>query len=74
MQLGSHPDAVQRVWDNLDGVLPEDCRAIVYGTAVLVDPNSDVVFAMSYGTAYALRVSRQQINAANEAGCKAEHT
>jgi hypothetical protein len=74
MQLGSHPDVVQRVWDDLGGALPVDCRAIVYGTPGLVQPHSGVVLAMAYGTAYAIRVPTQLIAAAYKAGCKAEQS
>lgn len=73
-QLGSHPDAVERVWVDLDGALPVDCRAIVCGSPALVDPDSRVVLAMSYGTAYALRVPTQQIDAAVSVGCEVERT
>ena len=73
-QLGSHPDAVERVWVNLNGSLPVDCRAIVYGSPALVDPGCGVVLAMSYGTAYALRVPTQQIDAALAVGCELERT
>ncbi len=72
MRLGSHPEIVQRIWDDFGETLPEDCRAIIYGTPALVEPISGVVFAMSYGTAYAIRVPTQLIDMAYKAGCKAE--
>lgn len=74
LQLGSHPDIVQRVWDDLGGALPADGRAIVYGTPALVDPRSGVVLAMAYGTAYVIRVPESLLEAAYKAGCQAERS
>jgi hypothetical protein len=66
--LGSHPDCVGRVWQDLNAALPVDCRAIVYGTPALVEPKSGVVIALAYGTSYALRVSEGKLNEALTAG------
>jgi hypothetical protein len=74
MQLGSHPDVVQRVWDDLGRALPVDCRAIVYGTPSLVDPRSGVVLAMAYGTAYVIRVPERMLDGAYQAGCRTERS
>jgi len=74
LQLGSHPDIVQRVWDDLGGALPADCRAIVYGTPALVDPRSGVVLAMACGTAYVIRVPENLLEAAYKAGCRVERS
>ena len=52
--LGSHPDCVGRIWEELNTALPVECRAIVYGTPSLVEPKSGVVIALAYGTSYAL--------------------
>jgi hypothetical protein len=55
--LGAHPDLLQRLWDELGRVLPEDCRWVVLGTPVLVRPRSGVIFAFGGGTqTYALRL------------------
>lgn len=69
---GSHPEIVERVWDEFGGSLPADCRALVYGTPALVEPRSGVVIAMAFGTAYALRVPARSIAEALAAGCQAE--
>ena len=68
MQAGSHPDVVERVWDVLGASLPVDCRALVYGAPALVHPREGVVFAVAYGTRYAIRVPDESINAALKVG------
>lgn len=54
---GSHPDIVQRVWDELGGVLPGKCRRLVYGTPSLVHNRSGIVIAICNGTQYNLRLT-----------------
>jgi hypothetical protein len=53
---GSHPDIVQRVWDELGRALPEDGRCLLFGTPALVHPKSGVILAVCFGTAYSLRL------------------
>ncbi len=36
LRIGSHPDVVQLLWDQLGPALPEDCRAVVPGSPALV--------------------------------------
>jgi hypothetical protein len=74
LNLGSHPDIVERIWDGLNAHLPQDCRAIVYGSPVLVHPGAGIVIAMGYGTSYVLRVPEAFIGAALALGCTARHT
>jgi hypothetical protein len=54
--LYTHPEVLQHLWQDLNGALPEDCRAIVHGHAVLRHPCTGIVFAFAAGTQYVLRV------------------
>ena len=55
--LGTHPEIVERLWDDLAGVLSKNCRWILYGTPVLVHHASGVVFGFAGGSqTYALRL------------------
>ena len=73
-ELGSHPDVVERVWEQLGAALPAEARVIVYGTPALVHPEAGVVLAMAYGTQYAFRVPDDLIDEARQAGCETVHT
>jgi hypothetical protein len=66
--MGSHPETVERVWDQLGSILPETCCCLLYGTPALVAPTSGIVLAIAFGTAYALRVPEVAVPAAIEAG------
>ncbi len=73
-RLGTHPDLLERLWDQLGGVLPKDCRWIVHGTPVLVHPDSGVLFAFAGGTqTYALRLPPTERGAALAAGAQTVH-
>jgi hypothetical protein len=55
--LGTHPDLVARLWDEIAASLPADCRFVVFGTPALVRPDSGIVFGFAGGThTYALRL------------------
>jgi hypothetical protein len=66
---GSHPEVVQHLWKKLGRRLPVDCRAILFGSPVLIEPSSGVMIAKAYGTAYVVRVSPADIEAALSLGC-----
>jgi hypothetical protein len=57
LTLGSHPDIVERVWDELGQELSPDARCVVLGRPALVAPGPGLVLALALGTSYALRVA-----------------
>lgn len=65
---GSHPDIVQRVWDDLGADLPVECRCLVYGTPALVQDRSGVVIAICNGTQYNLRLTAEDLLEASAKG------
>lgn len=59
--LGTHPDLVARLWDELGGTLPTDCRVVFCGTPALAHPQTGTVFGFAGGTqTYALRLPEPQ--------------
>ncbi len=66
--LGSHPEAVERVWDQLGSTLPQHCRCIVFGTPGLVAPRSGILLAKALGTAYILRIPMNAMDEVIQAG------
>ena len=74
MQAGSHPDIVERVWDQLGRSLPVDCRAMLYGGPALVEPRSGLVIALAYGTQYVIRIPQAYRAQALESGCSVEQS
>ncbi|MFN8224848.1 MAG: hypothetical protein U0R50_16560 [Gaiellales bacterium] len=74
LTLGSHPDVVARVWDELGAAFPPQARCAVYGGPALVDPRNGVVVALALGTSYALAVPLHEHEAALAAGLSAAHT
>lgn len=56
LNLGTHPDLVERFWKGITTLLPEPCCWVVYGSPVLVHPRTGILFGWAGGThAYALR-------------------
>ena len=69
LTLGTHPDLVARLWDELRQSLPVDCRAIFYGSPSLVRPDTGTVFGFAGGThTYALRLPESERLEAARAG------
>ena len=68
LHAGSHLDCVERVWDSLGKSLLEDCRFLDLGRPVLAHPVSGFVFAMPYGTSYAVWIPQPQHAEATTAG------
>jgi hypothetical protein len=57
-RLGTHPDLIIRLWDQITTELPVRCEWVVCGHPALVRPDSGIVFAFATGTfIYALRLS-----------------
>jgi hypothetical protein len=69
---GSHPDIVERVWDQLGKALPVDCRCLVCGTPALVHPASGVILAICNGTQYNLRLPADAMQEAMQRGVRLE--
>jgi hypothetical protein len=61
---GSHPDIVQRVWDELGAILPKKCRCLVYGTPAIVHDRTGIVIAICNGTQYNLRLTEDDLREA----------
>ena len=58
-----------RLWDELGGALPFDCRAIFYGRPALIHPDTGIVFGFAGGThTYALRLPPAVLSEALQAG------
>jgi len=74
LELGSHPDVVERVWDELGTVFGQDSRQIVCGRPALVHPMAGVVLAIAWGTRYVLRLSEDMAMKARDGGFKTVHT
>ncbi len=74
MNLGSHPDIVEHLWDQLGPVLTHDCRCIVFGTPGLVAPRSGILLAKAFGTQFILRIPREVMGEALRAGAKTKMT
>jgi hypothetical protein len=53
---GTHPDVLERLWNQIGKELPVDSRALVYGKPALVHPESGTVLAFALGTEYAIRL------------------
>ena len=69
LSLGTHPDLVARLWDELQAQLPTDCRIVFAGRPALLHPVTHVVFGFASGThTYALRLPEREREAAIAAG------
>ena len=72
-ECGSHPDVVERIWDQLGKHLPVRSRQVVLGTPALVH-RSGVVLAIAIGMQYGLRVPARILNEGLSAGMRTEVT
>jgi len=69
---GSHPDIVQRVWDEIGAILPKKCRCLVYGTPAIVHDRTGVVIAICNGTQYNLRLTADDFREAIAKGASTQ--
>ncbi|HET6201970.1 MAG TPA: hypothetical protein VFI25_04110 [Planctomycetota bacterium] len=74
MDLGSHPDVVELLWDGLGEAFAGKARGIVYGTPALIAPRCGVLLAVALGTAYAIRLAPEAYAAAMLRGAETRHT
>jgi hypothetical protein len=72
--LGTHPDVVGRLWDQLNAALPEDGRWLVYDTPALIHGASGLILATAIGTQYATRLLAGDLSLAVDAGGELVHT
>lgn len=73
LRLGSHPDIVARVWDELGSVVNPETRVIFCGNPALIHPSSGIVFGLAIGTQYGLQLPNGMAEEAIRAGAKS-HT
>lgn len=74
LRLGTHPELVERLWEELTRDLPRDCRWVVHGAPALVHPESGVIFGFAGGTStYALRLPQPALAEARSAGWQTVH-
>jgi hypothetical protein len=67
-ELGSHPDAVEWVWERLGENFDEAARQIVLGQPALVAPESGEIIALAFGTAYIIKLPADLYQEAQAAG------
>lgn len=72
-ECGSHPDVVERVWDQLGKHLPVRARQVVLGTPALVH-SSGVILAIAIGMQYGLRLPARILKEGSGAGGKTQVT
>jgi hypothetical protein len=70
LKCGCHPEAVQRLWDEIGPALPDDCRCLICLTPALVHPQSCVILGLGMGTEYALRLAGGIIDSAISKGAR----
>jgi len=71
LNLSTHPDIVERLWDQVAALLPEPCRWVLYHRPVLVHPWNGVVFGFAQGMpTYVLRLPEAERAEALAAGAQ----
>lgn len=58
INLGTHPDIVKRLWDEITVLLPAKSSWVICGKPALAHPQSGIIFGFATGSlTYALRLS-----------------
>lgn len=70
LRSGCHPDVVERLWKELGGILPRDCRCRIGSNPALAHPISRLIFGVAIGTQYAIRVPAECMKEASALGLK----
>mgnify|MGYP001599115343 CR=1 FL=1 len=71
LRLGTHPDYIELLWNVYSKTLPKQCKAILYGTPVLINPSTSVVFGLAEGTyPPLLRLSKNDVVSIKQKGGK----
>lgn len=70
LRHGSHPDVVQRLWDEINPALPNDARCLVKGFPALVHPTKGILLGFTSGTHYYLRLPPDFVKEAETKGAK----
>lgn len=70
LNQGSHPDVVERLWDQIGKALPVDGRCLVYGAPALVHAEKGIVIGICGGTVYYLRLGPVERAAAIKNGAE----
>ena len=68
--LGTLPDLITWLWEHIHSRVPSSTRWVVSGTAVLVNPESEIIFAFAAGSNYALRLPEKMRKNAVAAGAQ----
>ena len=68
--LGTRSDLMKWLWEHIHSRIPMSRRWVVLGTAVLVHPESEIIFAFAAGPDYALRLPENTRQLAVAAGAQ----
>jgi hypothetical protein len=70
IMLGARPEIVDWLWTHIHSRIPKSRKWVVFETATLVHPDSEIVFAFAEGDFYALRLPPPLRQIAVSAGAK----
>jgi hypothetical protein len=70
MTLGSHPDIVSRIWDELGAKIAPATRVVFCRNPALIQPTTGIVFGLAMGTQYGLQLPEGMAAEAVRAGAK----